>query len=225
MSRFRLCALAAALAALALSAPGEAASRSKLCRQAPCHVVLRDGPITVVRAVARLNERHPNVEPFLRTIACWRSRNTCKWLGDETQDTLGLTARPLASAGRFLVYGLRIAGKEGPDPWRVCRLDVATGRLEMVGSPGGFFSLHGGLLSIVVTPSGGVGWIAGGEALYPVPGGEPVVSSARQVYALPSGSRTPRLLASSPAVEAGSLAASDNRLYWSEGGAAKEAPL
>jgi hypothetical protein len=223
MTRFRSCLLAAGLAALVLAAPGHAASRRKLCRQAPCRVILRDGPITVVRAVARLNERHPNVEPFLRTIACWRSRNTCRWLGDETEETIEISAHALATAGRFLVYGLHIEGKEEPDLWRVCRLDVASGRLETMPAPGQFSRLHGGLLSVVVTPSGALGWMAGGEALYPVSGGEPVVSAARQVYALASGSRTPRLLASSLAVEAGSLAASATRLYWSEGGEAMDA--
>ncbi len=220
----RSCAVTAVLASLMLPAPGHAASRRKLCRQAPCHVVLRVGPITVLRAVARSTARHPNVEPLLRTIACWRSRDTCKWLGDETQPTYELNARPLAAAGRFLVYGLQLGGEQEPDQWRVRRLDVATGRLETIEVPGGFSRIHGGLLSIVVDPSGAVGWMTMGEFVFP-PQGERFVSPEQKVYALAARSRTPQLLASSPAVEAGSLAASDTRLYWSEGGKARQAPL
>src|SRR6185437_14746137 len=195
MARICSCAVAAIVMSLVLPAQGHAASRRKLCRQAPCHVLIRDGPITVVRAVARATERHPNVEPLLRTVACWRSRDICTWLGDETNVTDEISAHALAVAGRYLAYGLHLEGKEEPDSWRICRLDVATGRLEVMDAPGDFSRLHGGVLSVIATASGAIGWMAAGEVVFP-PQGERFVSSDRKVYTLAAHSRTPRLLAS-----------------------------
>jgi len=134
-----------------------------------------------------------------------------------------ISVHSLAVARRYLVYGLHLEGNED-DIWSVCRLNVATGRLETIDRRGGFSRLQGGVLSTVVNPSGALGWMTAGEYVFP-PQGERFVSADRKVFVLAAGSRTPQLLASSPAVEAASLAASENRLYWTEGGMARQAPF
>jgi hypothetical protein len=112
------------------------------------------------------------------------------------------------------------------------RVDLRTGRREITARPtsapsegrcdGGSPYKAPGITDLLVTSKGTVAWIIGG--IYDSVTQHPDLRNSR-VCLLAPAARTPTVLAAGDTIDARSLAATPERLYWSEGGEPMTAPL
>jgi hypothetical protein len=207
-------------------------AKEPLCRRYRCTTLLANPSVRVFRATRSLS----GSERF-RTVYAQSSRGRLTTLdaelvNREPSSRLG----PLALNGPWVAYA--VAGNLGyngeGEEWRVRRTNAASGRREtaaLASSPsggqegvcdGGFPQGADGVTEMTVTSSGAAAWIVAGITEFP--SGTNVLGS-RRVCDLAPETTAPKVVADSPAIATGSLAAAANVLYWSEGGAARSAPL
>jgi hypothetical protein len=178
-----------------------------------CNVLAKDRDLVVYRARSRsLDEL-----PYERTLVASLLRSTTTSLAGGLGPRLG----HFVLSGSKLAFAEQVTGHYNDEAtdWSIGRFDAATGSVERVAAAlngeAAIYYPHR-VTDLVLDSAGAVAWIIEGPRTTP---------KVRSVYYLAPGSATPTQLGRSEAVRSGSLAILVGRLRWSEGGAAREAPI
>jgi hypothetical protein len=186
------------------------------CMVLKCTTLVADAQVRVYQA----RNRRSGEEGYVSSFAEWLPARRLTPLGDREGIIVGIKLGELALSGRFVCYALETFTKEPQASVKVYRLNVQTGRRESAPAVGAeeneFPASARGVTDIAVTSSGTLVWIVGGTVLNP---------SLHKVMELPRGSSTAIAVASAATIEPKSLAAITGHVYWTEGGAARSAPI
>jgi hypothetical protein len=218
-------------AALACAASAAAAPRraAPLCRTGHCHTIEESREARLFRVTRR---PHGYVSYNVVYGEDRRTGRVTTVLGGEVEAQPEIELP--AVNGTYAAVVLVRSGKYNEEGALVSveRVDLRTGRREITARPttapsegrcdGGSPYKAPGITDLLVTSKGAVAWIIGG--IYDRVTQRPDLGNYR-VCLLAAGASAPTVLAAGDTIDARSLAATQERLYWSEGGEPMTAPL
>ena len=211
------------LAVVALGAGGTAVGarhQKPLCVRYKCRTLAATAQIRVFQAARE--------ESYVSSFARWLPSGRVTPLGDHFEPESGPSLGRFAIAGQFAAYALVVYGKYNYEGavWRMVRLNVKTGHRERAeddraeGSGaclGGTDHLAPGITDVAVTPKGTTAWVIGDRPYNPYQPNPTPFPTIYTVCAVSPASKEPRVVASSPMIQAKSLAAIPGHVYWTEG--------
>lgn len=198
------------LAAAVLAAAGPPAARPADVWAAGTSCERQEGRTVVANRAVRVYRRATS-QLGRRTYACFGRSGKVTPLGDLDSLTASTGVSRVTLSGRFLAYSMSTAA--GPDvvDRTVVRMDVATGRRDLLDPAAGLDAELTTRPHVAVARDGTVAWIS------PLSGPTFAVYIAR--------GRAASLVDQGPDIEPTSLALAPGYAYWTRGGVAKSVAL